>query len=199
MEDIKKISTFEKIPEEIKVFKNVYKLLDGSKYMIEIKDDNKEDVNEWKVISSLNLLFSIREIILQDLENYALISEWKNSKWSANINNNALVKILREIRNYNIHIELIKNKSKDQYVTIQSKGGKTTFEGIIENQIFFNQIDIKTLSKLRNVKKYNNISIEELEWFNKQSKYWSVSDLCQVAREVYYENIVRFIKEYNII
>ncbi|MGL6186070.1 MAG: hypothetical protein ACRC1T_11895 [Clostridium chrysemydis] len=196
MEDILSIKTIENIPIEIRCLKNTTSLLEGSRYMLNIKDTGEEHLAEWKVFSALSLLFSIKEVIIKDFKKYKMQNQWIKSIWNDNINKDSLIKILREIRNYNIHIELTKHDIKNQHIQLGTGNNKIT--GILEKEIFFNEINMENLSQLNNVRRYKNISHEEIKWFNQQSSIWSVANLFQVAREVFYKNILGFIKENDI-
>lgn len=67
MKDILGISVFEKTQKNISIFKNTNRLINGSRYLMSIKPDDimlkiygVNETNSWSIISSLNLLFSIK-------------------------------------------------------------------------------------------------------------------------------------------
>lgn len=203
MEDILSISIIEKIPQNIYIFKNTSSLINGSRYLMNMETDEimqkiygENEINSWNIISSLNLLFSIKDVIYIDIEDNNLSKEkWENSKWKIKVEEDVLLKILREIRNHNIHIEVWSNPIKNQKGYIGNKSLNNWEKIDLGNQVFFEKIDFSKMQKLKNVKRYKSIKAEDIEWFNRQSTMYSASDLISEARKRYSNYISEFINE----
>ena len=202
MKDILSISVFEKTQKNISIFKNTNSLINGSRYLMSIKPDNimlkiygVNEINSWSIISSLNLLFSIKDVIIKDLEEHKLLMEWKKSEWKKKVEEDELLKVLREIRNHNIHVEVWNNPVKNYRGKIGNKTLDNFKEVDLGDHVFFKHIDFSNMKKLKNVKKYGAINSQDIEWFNMQSSIFSASDLICEARERYAYYISEFINE----
>lgn len=202
MKDILSISVFEKTQENISIFKNTNSLINGSRYLMSIRPDDimlkiygVNEITSWNIISSLNLLFSIKDVIIKDLEEHKLLMEWKKSEWKKKIEEDELLKVLREVRNHNIHIEVWDNTVKNYRGKIGSKALDNLKEVDLGDNVFFKPIDFSNMEKLKNVKIHGAINSQDIEWFNIQSSMYSASDLICEARERYAYYISKFINE----
>lgn len=202
MEDILKVSIFEKTYKNICIFKNVNSLINGSRYIMGIKPDDiglrmygVNEINSWIIISSLNLLFSIKDVIKKDLNEHHLLREWEKSKWKKKIEKeDVLLRVLREVRNHNIHIQVWKNQIKNYQGMIGNDKVSNLKIVHMGEQVFFKCIDFSNMKELRNVKK-GTINLEDIEWFNKQSSMYPAFALICEARERYAKYISSFISE----
>lgn len=121
--------------------------------------------------------------------------EWNKSEWKKKVEEDELLKVLREIRNHNIHIEVWNNPVKNYRGRIGNKALDNFKEVDLGDNVFFKPIDFSDMKKLKNVKRYGSINSEHIEWFNMQSSMYSASDLICEARERYAYYICEFINE----
>ena len=104
------------------------------------------DARKWTSWASLVALASILETLWYDLEDIGLIALWRGSSERTRIQRDHTLAVLRELRNYETHIELHQRKSH------LDADSKVVRESVDHDSFFFAPIDWSSFQKLRNIR-----------------------------------------------
>lgn len=202
-DDINKVSLFEEIPDNIFIFKRVANCLKASRYFLYIdpvetwnlKDSDVLVGWSWIITASLNSLFSIKDMIKRDCIEHRLLEKWNDSIQKKEITIDPLLSVLREIRNYNIHIEY-RNETIENFTAFHGSSIDDNKLKDFGEYIFFKEVNIRDLLSLSNVKR-GFINTRMLDWFNRQTRIWPVHFIIGEARQRYALYVSSFLATKN--
>lgn len=147
------------------------------------------DARKWISWASISALISVKEVLEIDLENLGFVEKWKNSEEFAKIRSNEVLLMLKELRNYEIHIEFEKRISHTEI----DKGN--VGEYIDHDSFFFSPIEWSRISRLRNIRSGRSHLTEEIVTrFNEQyARKYSVEAIILSTMDWYAINIHSFL------
>ena len=125
-----------------------------------------DQVAIWYFRAALSVYQSIIDNINGDVKKIFGKNMWCDSPEKTEMLQDPLVKLLSKARNFAVHSSRISAKGREHQVTIIDGNGNR--EEIFRS-LFFDEIDKKI-----NFKDVSNVSQEEIDWFNRQSKIWAV-------------------------
>lgn len=148
------------------------------------------DARKWISWASIAALTSIGEVLEIDFEDLGYASHWKTSKEYAEIKGNEILLVLKELRNYEIHIDF---QERIPHLEIESSLVK---EYIDHDSFFFSPIDWIQLSKLKNIRTgKSKLTKEIIENFNENyAKGYSVQTIIFSMMDWYAERIHVFLE-----
>lgn len=148
------------------------------------------DARKWISWASIAALMSIREVIEIDLEEHGFLKLWKDSTEHREIQENRVLLVLKELRNFEVHFEFQPRMSHAQV------DRSSVIEHIDHDSFFFTPIDWEDLSKLRNIKSgKSQITKEIVEEFNEQyAKKYSVETIITSMLDWYSAKIASFLE-----
>ena len=126
----------------------------------------KDQMAIWYFRAALSAYQSIIDNINGDVKNIFGKNLWCGSSEKQEMFQDPLVKLLSKARNFAVHSSRISAEGREHQVSVIDGCGSR--EEIFRS-LFFDEIDKKT-----NFKDVSNVSQEQISWFNKQSKKWSV-------------------------
>jgi hypothetical protein len=128
---------------------------------------------------------SIEEVLANDLK----INNIKTKAIKIKDTQNPLFHILKQLRNFNIHIGSSRIGYSDPTMVTYGKGEKS-FDAEIEFPIIDN-FNIIEFNKLQDAKCFDEIDKEIMvEWFNQYQRVWGVAHLVYVATLMYCDEII---------
>ena len=130
------------------------------------------DARKWTSWASLSALSSILEVAEYEFDDLGFLSKWKQSEELREIRNDKRLAVLKELRNYEVHIKYQKRLS---HLEID----KTLVNEIVDHDsIFFTPITWAEFQKLNNVKSGRSIVDQNavLE-FNNYAETYSVETI----------------------
>lgn len=147
------------------------------------------DARKWTSWASLAALASIPEILEYDLEKLGFLSLWRGSAERTRIQMDHTLAVLRELRNYETHIEQHKRKS---YLDADSAAFQ---ESVDHDSFFFTPIDWNSFQQLRNISSGRSVVTKAVvEEFNAYAKQFSVETIVTKALEHMAEIISAFLE-----
>jgi len=127
------------------------------------------DARKWTSWASLSAIASIPEVIEYDLENLGLLDAWKKSAELIQIRANKTFAILKEIRNYEMHIEYQDRISHSAADIAQIR------EPIDHDSFFFSPVSWNEFQMLKNIRFGRSIVDQAaLMEFNAYARQYSV-------------------------
>ena len=147
-----------------------------------------EKLARWYYRATMSEFKSIFDVLLSDMREYGVDKIWNRSKFKKEIENNALIKVLKKARDLSIHTTKLSGDHKSINVTfINGKGEspKTI------SYVFINPIK-KEMDKDLSV-----ITDEEVEWFNRQAQKWPAHLLIKEAIYQSSQQLAGFLSKYN--
>lgn len=150
------------------------------------------DARKWTSWAALSALASIPEIIEYDLEDIGLLEEWQGSGELSEIRKNGVFAVLKELRNYEVHIEYQHRQSH------QEINRDTVREPIDHDSFFFSPINWGQFQKLRNVRSGRSVVDQAtLLEFNSYAQAYSVETIVNKTLEWLAYEIHRFITRHR--
>jgi len=147
------------------------------------------DARKWTSWASLAALASISETLEYDLEELGFLSLWRDSSERTRIQSDHTLAVLRELRNYETHIELHQRKS---HLDADSSAFQ---ESVDHDSFFFTPIDWNSFRKLRNISSGRSVVTKPVvEAFNAYAKQYSVETIVTKALEHMAEIISAFLE-----
>jgi hypothetical protein len=148
------------------------------------------DARKWISWASIAALISIGEVLEIDFEDLGYTSQWKSSKEYSEIKENEILLVLKELRNYEIHIDF---QERVPHFKIESSLVK---EHIDHDSFFFSPIDWNQISKLKNIRTgRSKLTKEIIEKFNENyAKRYSVETIISSMMDWYAEKIYIFLE-----
>jgi len=172
MRDIQVISgdyqrnSFERLPESIDRLRACRYFCDKTQEYATAADDIKA---KWYFRASIAGFNTTLETVNSDVKRIVGKNIWCESEQKKTMYENPLVKVLTKTRNFAVHSDRIRGEIREYSVA--------KIDGSGENIIDMRSLFFEELSKLNNIKGVSNITAEEIEWFNKQTKLWPVNFL----------------------
>jgi|688.fasta_scaffold274648_3 hypothetical protein len=149
------------------------------------------DARKWTSWASLSAIASIPEIVEYDFEEIGLSKEWRKSVEFQDIRNNKILAVLKELRNYEVHIEYQVRKSHVDIDKIYVK------ESLDHNSFFFSPIDWMKFQKLKNIRSGRSVVDQAaILDFNSHSQCYSVETIVDQALEFLAEKIHFFLENH---
>jgi hypothetical protein len=147
------------------------------------------DARKWTSWASLSALASILEVAEYEFADLGLLDKWKHSVGLREIRNDKRFAVLKELRNYEVHIEFQKRLS---HMDIDKKRVK---EIVDHDSFFFTAIDWVEFQKLNNVKNGRSIVDQNaILDFNKYAETYSVETIVNYILEWLADKIYVFIQ-----
>lgn len=153
---------------------------------INLADDIQ--IAETYATAAIHFIGTIKDMVKQDLLDLNIFNEWNISKEQKLVTEDPLLKVLRVIRNYDVHYRTLEYELFDgmMYHIVGENIAQTE-----DNSLFFEEFTWEEYEKMRPKKK--ELTPEHLEWFNNQTRYWSVKYICYEAINRYCKYINSFI------
>ena len=151
------------------------------------------DARKWTSWASLSALASILEVAEGEFTDLGLVNKWKQSAELSEIRNDKRFAVLKELRNYEMHIECQPRKSHlDISKTLVN-------ESVDHDSIFFTPIDWKEFQKLRNIKSGRSIVDKNAVLdFNQYAESYSVETIINQTLEWLAEKFYVFVESKGI-
>lgn len=148
------------------------------------------DARKWISWASIAALISIGEVLEIDFEDLGYASQWKISEECLEIKENEILLVLKELRNYEIHIEF---QERVPHLEIESSLVK---EHVDHDSFFFYPIDWDQISKLKNIRTgRSKLTKEIVEDFNENyAKGYSVQTIIFSMMDWHAERIHVFLE-----
>ena len=147
------------------------------------------DARKWTSWASLSALASILEVAEFEFDDLGLLSQWKQSSELREIRNDKRLAVLKELRNYEVHIEYQKRLS---HMEIDKK---LINETVDHDSFFFTPINWVEFQKLNNVKSGRSIVDQNAVLdFNKYVETYSVETIINQTLEWLADKICAFIQ-----
>lgn len=169
MKDIQVINVYVKdsfklLPEALDRLRGCTYFCDEVQKYASLKDDQKA---KWYFRASMSAFQSVLDAINGDIKNALGRNLWKHSAEKNDMNSNTLVKLLTRVRNFAVHSSRISAKAKRFTVTtVDSRGEKVDS---VRSLVF------DELKKSQNFRGLSGVTVDEVKWFNKQSKTWPLN------------------------
>lgn len=146
------------------------------------------DARKWTSWGAVSSLISIPEVIPYDMEAIGRLDEWERSAEKQAISSHRNFRVLKEIRNYEMHMDYTPRLS---HLYADESSLK---EKIGHDDVFFSALDWDELQKLRNVARRNpTITRTEVEDFNIYTTQYSVRGIIERELERIADHIVAFL------
>lgn len=159
------------------------------RFILKISHEDEIKLKEAYLRASLSELVSIEDVL-----RWLPGSIFKSNIYRLNCSRNPLLHILRELRNYNIHIKsnsMISHRSSVQY---GNRHNPSSFDGTLSvehNMWYVSDIEKNYFIKLYNKRFYSDNEIDAmLSWFNKSQKEWGIGDLIYKGLNSYLEEMI---------
>lgn len=137
----------------------------------------------------MSAIASIPEVVEYDFEDAGLLEEWRQSLELREIRNNKVLAVLKELRNYEMHIEYQTRKAPFEIDRAAVQ------EPIDHDSFFFSPIDWGKFQKLRNVRSGRSIVDQAtILSFNKYASLYTVETIVSESLELLAEKIYCFLK-----
>jgi len=148
------------------------------------------DARKWISWASIAALISIREVLEIDFEDLEYLDKWKKSREYSEIQENKVLLVLKELRNYEIHID---SQERVSHIEIDRN---FVCEHIDHDSFFFSPIDWHKISRLKNIRLGRSQLTEEIiEHFNEDyAKKYSVETIILTIMDWYAERIYNFLE-----
>lgn len=131
------------------------------------------DVARWYFRAAVSEFRSIFYLLPADLKTDGLSQQWDHSSFKKDLDAHPLVSILNKVRDFAVHSVHVRGFGKDFPVTVLGDGA--------EHQEDIPSIFIEPLDRQLLGREINNISDEDLNWFNRQIAMWPAHLLIQEA------------------
>lgn len=148
------------------------------------------DARKWISWASIAALISIQEVLEIDLEDIGYDREWKVSKEYKEIKENEILNVLKELRNYEVHIDF------QERIAHTDIDRNDVSEHIDHDSFFFSPIDWNQIAKLKNIRSgRSRITQEIVNHFNDQyAKKYSVETIIVSMMDWHAEKISAFLE-----
>jgi len=206
--DIEKVPLVEEIPAEIKKLSRTAERFTASRFfssyspfewnIVQVDSSEKLQVKSWLNWASIVTLSAVGDSLHRDLEEFGLADKWRASEERRNVYAHPLLAVLFELRNYEVHFEFREGEVRNfrPLVGYGAKPNVEPQEKDLGDEFFFSPIDFTSLSRLRNIQSgRSSVTVEMVDWFNRQASTWPAAYLIGVARQVYAEHVARFLRE----
>lgn len=139
------------------------------------------DVARWYFRAAVSEFRSIFYVLPTDLKADGLSQQWERSASKQLLDTHPLVAVLKKVRNFAVHSIHVRGFGKDFSVTVLGDGPERQ-EDILS--IFIEPLNRQVLGR-----EINDVSDEDLAWFNRQIAFWPAHLLVQ---EAIYQTSIRF-------
>ena len=212
--DIEKIYLVEELPAEIERLSRTAERLAASRFfaghtpfewgMVEVDSQRKLQTKSWLVWASIVALpaAAINDPLYRDLESLGLADKWVDSEERRNLYADPLLAVLFELRNYEVHFEIRTGVWKNFRPSLgyDTRPDAEPQEKDLGDRIYFSPIDYPSLSELRNIQmRKSKVTIEMVDWFNRQATTWPAAHLIGAARERYSAYVTKFPKDCGVV
>lgn len=145
---------------------------------------------KWHFRGALSEFKSIFDVVRLDIKNIEMKNIWnKDNHFFRNIANSTLINILKKTRNFAVHTAHMNGEiGKFNFVSIDINGEKR----MSEDSIFINPIDQNSSYELNKI-----VTNEEIEWFNRQIKFWPAHLIIKEAVFLAYVEFKNFLSVNN--
>jgi hypothetical protein len=135
--------------------------------------EGRDDFARWNFRAAMSEFRSIFDLLPVDLRVDGLDKQWERSRFKMETEENPLIAILKKIRNFTVHTEHVRGMGKDFPVVYLGDGPEVKEE---VPSLFIETVDRKVLGR-----EINDISEEDLLWFNRQIAMWPAHLIIQEA------------------
>lgn len=207
--DIEKVPLVEELPTEINILSRTVERFAASRFFaghtpfeweeVEIDSRTRLRMKSWLIWASIVALpgLAVNDPLYHDLEALGLANQWIDSEERRELYADPLLAVLFELRNYEVHVDLRTGEWKNFRAHV-GYGVRPELEPKEEDfgvRVFVSSIDFLSLSRLRNVRTgRSNVTLEMVNWFNRQAETWPAAYLIGAARERYATYVSRFLK-----
>lgn len=141
----------------------------------------------WHFRCALTEFNSLFDVLRHDLKTLQLIQIWDKSNFLQNLEKSSLIRILRKSRDLAIHSANIKGDVHKFLFTY--------IDGNREHENITELIFIDSISREYSRDKLSNFSDDDIDWFNRQAKYWPAHLLIEEAVFLACVEIINFLTE----
>lgn len=206
--DIDKVNLAEEIPVVVKRLKRTMERFSASRFfaghtpfeweMVDVENSQKLQIKSWLNWASIVALPAAtdNDPVHRDLAEIGLGEIWLKSQERRDLYTDPLLAVLFELRNYEVHIELRRAEMKNFHAIVEydTKPDSEPKELDFEGRVYISPIDFVSLSRLRNVQSgRSTVTVEMVDWFNRQADTWPAAYLIGTARERYTAYIAKFL------
>jgi len=175
----------------IKKFPEVYERLMGVlKFLFHFSPENDTFIKRAYLQAALSEFVSIEEILFNDLKN----NEIKLEELKIRKTQNPLFHILKQFRNFNIHLGVSKIEYTEPVEIVRgSEEIVEKGEGLeyMEEFAIIDNLNLQEFNKLKDAKSYiEEDKIHMIDWFNHNQKKWGVAHLIYIAALQYCDEII---------
>lgn len=164
-------------------------LMQNIEYYLSIRGKELMSFRQGLLRAALAEFVSIEEILKKEIKHSII----QKKVLSIRDSQNPLLHIIRELRNFELHLNSSRMNSNN---IIMFWGRKTEPEVINETELQVWTIDnltVEGISELRNYSRYQKADIEKIiNWFNDAQQKWGVHYLIFLAVELFCEEIINF-------
>jgi len=201
--DIEKVKLSEKIPDAVLRLPRTMERFEASRFfaghVLTSLESRKLQTKSWLNWASIVALPSaaVDNPLHLDFAEISLGDEWLRSQERIELYADPLLVVLFELRNYEVHFEFRTGKIGNFRTIVESGAEQKEYD--FGDAVFISAIDFISLSRLKNIQSgRSSITVEMVNWFNRQAEIWPAAYLIGVARERYARYIARFLKRNGI-
>ena len=146
-------------------------------HMIQLISEAEDlELAETYATAAIHLIGSLKDMLEQDLIEVGHYEKWSGSIVQKNMIDDPLLKVLRNIRNYDVHYKTLDyGMQNGMMYYIEGEDIAHTED----NSLFFDEFTWEEYSSWRPKKK--DLTPDHIEWFNNQTGSWSVKYICYEA------------------
>ena len=180
--DIDGVTLFDTMPERLSALRRTKQRLNASRYFAlapfagehaKPDTDTRRHIGSYLAWASIAALSSARDMLVCDLQEDGRDEEWKCSIAKKRLDQDPLLAVLHELRNYEVHLECREGEIRDHEAYAVSADGLTLHHFRERNAFFIVPIVYDELASLRNIASgRSTVTPEMVEWFKRQASDW---------------------------